>query len=155
MRNETIVENNKVQSNLCTTTLGTPNFFAVVDRWPLFRGRFMLWSLKLKLQNGGRCWQVVAIRRWSLTQAWLYELKRLFCKKNRTAEVTEAIQKGTLNSFAGKCSKQLKEIVKLVRNGLSPGVNFTNILQTVFLHKFLRKLLFWTWILGNWQKSCS
>jgi len=23
-------------------------------------------------QNGGRCWQVVAIRRWSLAQVWLY-----------------------------------------------------------------------------------
>ncbi len=49
-----------------------PKFVAVVDRWSLFRGRFMLWSLKLGLQNGGRCRQVVAIRRWSLTQVWLY-----------------------------------------------------------------------------------
>jgi hypothetical protein len=49
-----------------------PKFVVVVDRWSLFRGRFMLWSLKLGIQNGGRCRQVVAIQRWSLTQVWLY-----------------------------------------------------------------------------------
>jgi hypothetical protein len=63
----------QLQSNLCTTTtFGTPNL------WPLSTGGrcsevgFMLWGLRLGLQNGGRCRQVVAIRRWSLTQVWLY-----------------------------------------------------------------------------------
>jgi hypothetical protein len=43
----------------------------------------------------------------------------------RTAEVTEAIEKGSLPRFAKKCTKQLKEIVQLVRNGLSPGLRNT------------------------------
>ncbi len=36
-----------------------PKFVAVVDRWALFRGRFKLQKLKMGLQNGGRCRQVV------------------------------------------------------------------------------------------------
>ena len=36
-----------------------PEFVAVVDRWPLFRGSFMLCKLKLGLQNAVRCRQVV------------------------------------------------------------------------------------------------
>jgi hypothetical protein len=48
-----------------------PKFVAVVDRWSLVRGRFTLSRLQLGLQNGGRCRQVVAIRRWSLAQVWL------------------------------------------------------------------------------------
>ena len=43
----------------------------------------------------------------------------------RTAEVTEAIQKGTLTKFQEKSSVQLKEIVNLVRNGLSAGLRNT------------------------------
>ena len=42
------------------------------NRWSLVRGSFMLWKLKLGPQNCGRCRQVVVIRRWSLTQVWLY-----------------------------------------------------------------------------------
>ena len=42
-----------IQSNFCT------KFVAVVDR-------------KFGPQNGGNCRQVVAIRRWSLAQVWLY-----------------------------------------------------------------------------------
>jgi hypothetical protein len=45
-----------------------PTFVAVVDRSSLFRGRFTSLRPKLGLQNGGRYWQVVAIRRWSLAQ---------------------------------------------------------------------------------------
>ncbi len=48
--------------------LWDPKFVAIVDRWSLFRGTFMLQKLKLGLQNRGRCRQVVVIRRWSLTQ---------------------------------------------------------------------------------------
>ena len=62
----------EVQSNLFTTTtlaLG-PKIVAVVDRRSLFRDH-------LRPQNVGRCWQVVATRRWSLTQVWQwkYEFK--------------------------------------------------------------------------------
>jgi hypothetical protein len=39
-----------------------PKFVVVVDRWLLFRGRFMSYRPKLGLQNSGRCKQVVAIR---------------------------------------------------------------------------------------------
>ncbi len=49
-----------------------PKFVAVVERWSLFRGSFTLWKLKLGPQNSGHCRQVVAIRRWLLTQVWLY-----------------------------------------------------------------------------------
>jgi len=49
-----------------------PKFVAVVDWWSLFRGSFMLWKLKLRSQNCGRCRQAVVIWRWSLTQVWLY-----------------------------------------------------------------------------------
>ncbi len=52
--------------------LWDPKFVAVVDRWSLFRGSFMLWKLKLGPQNCGCCRQVVIIWRWSLTQVWLY-----------------------------------------------------------------------------------
>ncbi len=45
-----------------------PELVAVVVRWPLFRGNFMLQYLKMGLQNGGRYRQVVVIRRWSLAQ---------------------------------------------------------------------------------------
>jgi len=59
-----------VQSNLCTmTTLGTQNY------WPLLTGgrrSFMLKKITLGPEDSGRCWLVVAIRRWSLTQVWLY-----------------------------------------------------------------------------------
>jgi hypothetical protein len=34
-------------------------FVAVVEGWSLFTGRFMLYRLKLGLQNGGRFGQVV------------------------------------------------------------------------------------------------
>ncbi len=44
-----------MQSNLCTTTtLGTPNMWPFVDRFSLFRCRFMC----LGLQNCGRCRQL-------------------------------------------------------------------------------------------------
>ncbi len=39
--------------------LRDPKFVSVVDRWSLFRGRFMLQRLKLGLQNGGHCGQLV------------------------------------------------------------------------------------------------
>ncbi len=45
-----------------------PKFVAVDDTWSLFGGRFLSLRLKFGLQNGGRCRQVVVIRRWSLTQ---------------------------------------------------------------------------------------
>ena len=45
-----------------------PKIVAVVDRWSLFRGRFMLLKLKMGPQNSGCCRQVAAIRRWSLAQ---------------------------------------------------------------------------------------
>ncbi len=57
-------------------------FVAVVDRWSLFRGSSMLQRFKLGLQNGGCCRQVVAIRRWSLAQVWLYKwMRKIFCQK--------------------------------------------------------------------------
>jgi len=45
-----------------------PKFVAVivVQRW------LYLWKSILGPQNSDRCWQVVVIRRWSLTQVWLY-----------------------------------------------------------------------------------
>ena len=43
-----------------------PKIVAVIDRWSLFRGHFWYESSNGTTQNGGRCWQVVAIRRWSL-----------------------------------------------------------------------------------------
>ncbi len=43
-------------------------FVAVVDRWPLFRGRFMLSIPRMGLQNGGRCKIVVAIGKRSLVE---------------------------------------------------------------------------------------
>jgi hypothetical protein len=49
-----------------------PKFLAVVVRWSLFRGSFMLWKLKLGPQNSGRCREVVVICRWSLYQVWMY-----------------------------------------------------------------------------------
>jgi hypothetical protein len=50
-------------------------FVAVVDRWSLFKISFMLLQgLKLGIQNSGRWRQVVAIRRWSLVQLWLYTI---------------------------------------------------------------------------------
>ena len=49
-----------------------PKFVAVVDRWSLFRGTFMLQKFKMGPQNGGRYRQVVAIRRWSLALVLLY-----------------------------------------------------------------------------------
>ncbi len=66
---------------VCDVNLNTvkpllnPKFVAVFDRWSLFRGSFLLWELKLGPQNCGRCRQVVVIRRWSLTQVWLYFLR--------------------------------------------------------------------------------
>jgi hypothetical protein len=45
-----------------------PKFVAVVDRWSLIRGSSLSRKLKLGLQKGGRCRQVVAIRSWSLAQ---------------------------------------------------------------------------------------
>jgi len=36
-----------------------PEFVVVVDRWPLIRGSFMLYNLKLGLQNTGRYSEVV------------------------------------------------------------------------------------------------
>jgi hypothetical protein len=53
-----------------------PKFVAVVDRWLLFRGSFMLYKMKTGPQNGGRYRQVVVIRRWSLTQFWLNRAER-------------------------------------------------------------------------------
>ncbi len=47
-----------------TTTIGTLNL------WPLFS--FMLLKLELGPKNGGRCRQVIVIRRWSSAQVWLY-----------------------------------------------------------------------------------
>jgi hypothetical protein len=50
----------KIQSNLSTTTtLGTQKL------WPLFRR-----TLILKVWKLGHCWQVVAIRRWTIVQVW-------------------------------------------------------------------------------------
>jgi len=49
-----------------------PKIVAVVDRWSLCRGSFMMWQVNLGPQNSGRCGQVGIIRRWSLTQVWLY-----------------------------------------------------------------------------------
>ncbi len=43
-----------------------PIFVAVVDMWPLFRGRFMSCRPELGFQSSGRCRQVVAILRWLL-----------------------------------------------------------------------------------------
>jgi len=51
-----------------------PKFVAVVGRWSLFRGNFILWNLKLGLKNGGRYRQVVVVRRWSFAQVWLYDV---------------------------------------------------------------------------------
>ena len=45
-----------------------PKPVADVDRWSLFRGSIMLQKMKIGLQNGVRCRQVVVIRRCSLTQ---------------------------------------------------------------------------------------
>jgi hypothetical protein len=45
-----------------------PKYVVVVDKWSLFGGIFILYRLKLGLRNGGRCRQVVTIRRWSLAQ---------------------------------------------------------------------------------------
>jgi len=45
-----------------------PKIVAVVDRWS-FRGKLSN-IIEMGSQNGGRCRQVVAIRRWSLTQVW-------------------------------------------------------------------------------------
>jgi hypothetical protein len=42
----------------------------IVDRWSLFRGGFVLFK-KMGLQVGGRCRQVVAVRRWSLAQVFM------------------------------------------------------------------------------------
>jgi hypothetical protein len=41
-------------------------------------------------------------------------MKKVFNFATRTAEVTEAIEKGTLSRFKEKSAKQLKEIVTLV-----------------------------------------
>jgi len=49
-----------------------PKLVAVVDRWSLFRGSFIIWKLKSGPRNSGCCRQVVVIRKWSLTQGWLY-----------------------------------------------------------------------------------
>ena len=49
-----------------------PNFVAVVDRWSLFRGNFMLWQVKMEPLDSGHCWQLVVFWRWSLAQVWLY-----------------------------------------------------------------------------------
>jgi len=46
-----------------------PKIVAIVDRWSILRGRFMLCTLKYEPKNSGRCWK--AIRRWSLAQVWL------------------------------------------------------------------------------------
>ncbi len=68
----------KIQSNLCTTTtLGTPK------KWPLCRGgRYtegdqifineFINNFSMLGIRPGRCWQVVVVQRWSLTQVWLY-----------------------------------------------------------------------------------
>ncbi len=70
-------------TNMCTVKLvyndhpWDPEFVAVIDRWSLFRGSFMLWKFKLGPQNCGRCRQGVVIWRWSLTQVWLYLQKIL------------------------------------------------------------------------------
>ncbi len=45
-------------------------------------------------------------------------MKKVFNFDTRTAEVTEAIEKGTLNRFKEKSAKQLKEIVTLVLNSI-------------------------------------
>jgi len=63
-----------------------PKFVVIVDRWSLFRGKFMLWNLKMGLQNGGRCWQVVVIRRWSLAQVWLY-IHSTLCTKEGSIKI--------------------------------------------------------------------
>ncbi len=52
-----------------------PKFAAVVDSWPIVVQRYLYFiktRLKLRLQNGGRCRQVVIIRKWSLAQVRLY-----------------------------------------------------------------------------------
>ncbi len=66
------------ETALCTVKLVyndhplDPKFAAVVDKWSLFRDISTLWVVKLGLQNSVRCRQLVAIRRWSLAQVWLY-----------------------------------------------------------------------------------
>ncbi len=54
-------KNVQIQSNLymCNGHPRDPKFVAVVDRWSLFRGRFMLQRPDLGLHNGGQCIQVV------------------------------------------------------------------------------------------------
>ncbi len=52
-----------------------PKFVAVVDRWSLFRGRFMPQRPKLWLHNGG--FLLVTIWRWSLAQIWMYSQSSL------------------------------------------------------------------------------
>jgi len=48
-----------------------PKKVTVLDRWSLFSGH-LCYIVVIYVIDSGRCWQVVAIRRWSLTQVWLY-----------------------------------------------------------------------------------
>jgi len=65
----------KIWFNLSTTTtLETPKIVAVVDRWSLFIGTALCYKHgKREPQNGGRCRQVITIRRWLLAQVWLFQ----------------------------------------------------------------------------------
>ena len=70
----------------------------------------------------------------------------------RTAEVTEAIQKGTLTKFQEKSSVQLKEIVNLVRNGLSAGLrNTLRSLLVIEIHAKGTSVILSLMTMRNWQ----
>ena len=64
-----------------------PKIVAVVERWSLFRGSFLLSKLKMWPQNGGRYRQVVAIWRWSLAQVRLCHCRKPSSRDNNTRNV--------------------------------------------------------------------
>ena len=69
----------QIQSNLCTTNiLGTLNLWPLMTGGRLSEGALCYKNQKLGPQNGGRCRQVVAIRRRSLTQVLLYFIFSVF-----------------------------------------------------------------------------
>ncbi len=82
-----------------------PKLVAVVDRWSLFRGSFILWKLKSGPRNSGRCRQAVVIRRWSLTQVWLYYVKFLLNLKLTLAKFFSSTWQPCSTSFADFVSK--------------------------------------------------
>ena len=52
-----------------------PKIVAVVDWWSLLRGHLCCVHSKWGLKSG-YCREVVVIRRWSLTQVWIYSLQQ-------------------------------------------------------------------------------